>query len=62
MLSVRREGKVPPLDKYIVSGFVEEGGLSEDEERALTAGKDRAKITKLYVEKLIPAWREKVSS
>ena len=57
IMSRLSEGKYPPIDEKNLRGLRNLGLISEKEEKTLN-GKNREKIARVYVEKILPKWNE----
>jgi hypothetical protein len=61
MLSVETAGDYPPIDEKFSAGMKASGVITEAEETSLR-GTSKSKFAKIYVEKIIPAWKNSLNN
>ncbi len=59
ILSVLKNGQYPPLDWRIAKTARKKNVIDDKEEQSLN-GKNKEKIAKIYIEKLLPLWRKEL--
>lgn len=62
MLAVTTNGDYSPMDRKVARGLAAKQKITEEDEAALTATPGNVpKFAKIYVEKVLPAWRESMA-
>lgn len=56
MLAVESGGEFPPMDRKFAAGLAAKGKVTQAERKLLT-GKNPSRFAKIYIEKVLPVWR-----